>query len=564
MSSRREPAVTAEPRDSADAQFESLTTEYLAMQYAAHPIMATAMGVHDYDDSVDNFNRFALRDDRDAIRAYLHAIDKLSLADLNADNRLDYRLARSSAQMALSALERQRWPERQPGLYADTLFHGLFLLVARNFASAETRALGLLGRLRAVPGALAEAQQNLKNPPRLFTEVAIESVEAGDTFFTELLPAFVAALPHSGLQKALHEATTAARAAFADYARFLRETLLPNATDDFALGKELFDYHLRIGHLMDKDRENSDALLEIGQEALEETKRELAALAEKIAPGREWAEIVAELKRDHPPAEELVRAYAEEMARAREFVRDCRLVTLPENETLRVMETPGFARSLLPYAAYLPPAPFEARQEGLFWVTPVPADAAPAQQETLLQGHSRYTIPIIALHEAFPGHHLQMARASQTPSRFRRHFANSNLFIEGWALYCEEMMWEQGFYTDPRVRLMQLNARLWRACRVLLDVRLHTRRMPPAEAVRFLMEEARLEEAHARAEVRRYALTPTQPMTYILGRRAILSLRSEARRRRGARFDLRQFHDQLLSYGSVPPSLLRDVLFFTP
>src|SRR5262249_32837052 len=181
MSSRMEPVVEASPIESADAQFESLTTEYLATQYAAHPIMATAMGVHDYDDSVDNFNRFALRDDRDAIRAYLHAIDKLSLADLNADNRLDYRLARSSAQMALSALEQQRWPERQPGLYADTLFHGLFLLVSRNFAAAETRAFCLLGRLRAIPEALAEAQQNLKNPPRLYTEVAIESVEAGDT-----------------------------------------------------------------------------------------------------------------------------------------------------------------------------------------------------------------------------------------------------------------------------------------------------------------------------------------------------------------------------------------------
>jgi uncharacterized protein (DUF885 family) len=555
--------ATTATQSAADVQFEALTTEFLAAEYAAHPVMATTMGVHDYDDSLDDFNRFALRQDRDRVRAYLHALDKLSLAELNADNRLDARLARSSAQMALSALEQQRWPERHPGSYVDTLFYGLFLLISRDFAPAKERARGLLGRLHAVPAALAEAQQNLKNPPRVFTEIAIESVEAGDSLFTVSLPAFFATLSETGLQNALRKATEAARTAFADYAQFLRTTILPRSEEDFALGKELFDYYLRVGHLMDKEKENSDALLEIGQETLEETQQKLAALAEEISPGRDWAQIVAELKRNHPSIEELLPAYAAEITRAREFAQSRDLVSMPENERLCVVETPGYARGVLPYAAYLPPAPFEARQEGQFWVTPVPADATPAQQETLLQGHSHYNIPIIALHEAYPGHHLQIALASRTPSRFRRHFAHSNLFIEGWALYCEDMMWEQGFYTDPRVRLMQLKAILWRACRVLLDVQLHTRQITLAEAARFLQEQARIEEAHAWAEVRRYALTPTQPMTYVMGKRALISLRDDVRRRRGVRFDLRQFHDQLLSYGSIPPSLLREAMLNT-
>jgi uncharacterized protein (DUF885 family) len=547
----------------ADAQFEELTTAFLAAQYAAHPVMATAMGVHDYDDSLDDFNRFALRDDRDRVRAYLHAIDKLSLAELNRENRLDCRLARSNAQMTLSALEQQRSMERQPFVYVDTIFTGLFLLLSRRFASAPVRAESLLGRLHAVPAALTEARQNLQKAPRLFTEIAIESLQSGDSLFVEALPPFLASLESPGQQGALEAAAWEARAALADFARFLRETLLPRAEGQFALGRELFDYQLRVGHLMSKE-EDGDALAAIGQETLDATKREMAALAEEIAPGQGWEAIVTELKKRHPTAEALVGAYRAEMERAREFVRYHNLVTFPENETLTVTETPGFVRALLPYAAYLPPAPFEARQEGLFWVTPLPPDAAPEQRETRLQGHSLYNIPVIALHEAYPGHHLQMSLASQTPSRFRRHFANSSLFEEGWALYCEDMMWEQGFYTDPRVRLMQLKATLWRACRVLLDVRLHAGRMTLEEAVTFLQQEAKLEAPHARAEVRRYAITPTQPMTYVMGKRALVALRAEMQRRQGARFDLRRFHDHLLSFGSMPPPLIREAMLAVP
>lgn len=246
------------------------------------------------------------------------------------------------------------------------------------------------------------------------------------------------------------------------------------------------------------------------------------------------------------------------MERARDFVVAQELVDLPHHESLNVIETPPFQRNMLPYAAYMPPAPFEARQDGLFWVTPIDTAQSPDRREAQLQGHSRYNIVIIALHEAYPGHHLQMSRANQIESRFRRHFANSNLFLEGWALYCEEMMYEAGFYHDPRVRLMQLKDQLWRAARVVIDVQLHTAGITPEEAVRFLVEEAKLEEPNAQAEVRRYTLTPTQPMSYILGKRAILALRDQVRRRQGDRFNLRRFHNDLLSHGSLPPRLVRE------
>lgn len=538
-----------------NARFAEITTDYLADLYQRQPVMATGMGVHEYDDRLPNLSGYAIADELRRARAYLHDLDKLSLVDMVPDNRVDYRLARAETQMTITNLEQVRPYERNPGAYLDTALYGVFLLMVRDFADAETRAHAMVGRLRAVPELLRQARENLQNPPRIFTEIAIQSAEGGESFFAQNVPAFADPLRNEDLRADVTHAAQQAAAALHEFTKFLKNDLLPRSEGDFALGKELFDYTLRMSHFMD---ETSDDLLAIGREALEDTKAALARTAAEIDPSRHWTEIVAELKRDHPAANELVRSYASEMERARDFVVAQELVDLPHHESLNVIETPPFQRNMLPYAAYMPPAPFEARQDGLFWVTPIDTAQSPDRREAQLQGHSRYNIVIIALHEAYPGHHLQMSRANQIESRFRRHFANSNLFLEGWALYCEEMMYEAGFYHDPRVRLMQLKDQLWRAARVVIDVQLHTAGMTPEEAVRFLVEEAKLEEPNAQAEVRRYTLTPTQPMSYILGKRAILALRDQVRRRQGDRFNLRRFHNDLLSHGSLPPRLVRE------
>lgn len=541
----------------ANAPFERATNAYLAELYEAQPVMATGMGVHEYDDRFPNLSKFAIADELRRARAYLHEIDKLSLADLSAENRLDYRLARADTQRTISDHEHLRPWERQPNLYANTVLFGLYLLLARAFADVETRAASLRGRLLAAPELLRQARENLQRPPRLFTETAIEAAQGGESLFQQAIPEFAAQVQSQALRKELLAANDDALEAMRGFGEFLKRELLARSDGDFAIGKELFDYHLRIEHFLD---ETGDDLLEIGRETLEATKGEMARLCREIDPAKTWQEVVAELKKDHPAADALVDYYAREMQRAREFVTAQNLVDIPANESLTVVETPAFERAVLPYAAYMPPAPFEARQDGLFWVTPIDKTRSPEQQEAQLQGHSRYGIVVIALHEAYPGHHLQFSRANRVPSRFRRHFANSNLFVEGWALYCEEMMYEQGFYTDPRVRLMQLKDQLWRACRVLIDVQLHARQMTPEQAVQFLLDEAKLEEPNAWAEVRRYVMSPTQPMSYLLGKRLLLQLRSRFEQRQGARFDLRRFHNELLSYGSAPPRLIREAM----
>ena len=541
----------------ADTEFENLTMEFLAFQYAAHPVMATRKGVHDYDDSLDAFQRFAIRDDRDQVRAYLHAIDKISLADLCLQNRVDYRLARSSAQMTLSAMEHQRWPETRPDYYLDTVLAGLTSLVSREYDAVDIRAIGLLGRLLAVPAALTEAKNNLQKPPRLFLEAAAERAETSDALFSETLPAFYLIVKDRPLRNALKNAETPARAAFAEYARFLRE--MPSApNDDFTLGKERYDYSLRIGHFMP---ETSDDVLEICRDEIVRSQRELAEVAERVEPGAHWAEQVSRLRKSHPKMRDLHAAYQEETQRARAFLEFHRLMTLPEQEELRVLPTPAWAKAQIPHSGYLPAAPFEERQEGTLWVTPITPGMGPELRELALREHSRYLIPVVALHEGYPGRHQQISRANQTASRFRRHFAESELFIEGWAVYCEEMMWEHGFFSDPRIRLMQVLGRLRRACLARLDVEIHTQGKALDEAAPFLQETLQMAPDAAAQEIRRCALNPVAAMAPVMGRRALFSLRGEVMRRQGARFMARRFHDQILAEGSLPPVLLREILF---
>jgi uncharacterized protein (DUF885 family) len=317
------------------------------------------------------------------------------------------------------------------------------------------------------------------------------------------------------------------------------------------LGSKLFDFLLKTHHQLPY---NADDLLNIGQKLIKQTQEEMQKLSTSIDPTKSWFEIIAQMKKSHPPKDKLLEFYTKEMNRARDFVKNKDLVTIPVGENLSVMETPPFQRNVVPYGAYLSPAPFEEKQEGFFWVTPINESLPSEQQEEQLEGHNTFGAVLTALHEAYPGHHLQLVHSNRVNSKVRRQFGTS-LFAEGWALYCEEMMYEQGFYTDPKTRLHQLKDQLWRACRVVIDVSLHTGKMSFDQAVDMLVNVAKLEKTNAIAEVKRYTQTPTQPMTYCLGKMEILQLREDIKKRE--QFNLKEFHNQLLSFGTIPVRMVR-------
>jgi uncharacterized protein (DUF885 family) len=225
------------------------------------------------------------------------------------------------------------------------------------------------------------------------------------------------------------------------------------------------------------------------------------------------------------------------------------------------VDTPLFERATTPYAMYQSPAPFDSDTTGQFYVTPIDLRRSKDEQARQLSGHCSPMLPLIALHETYPGHHLQLCHANRAATRLRR-ITHSDVFCEGWALYCEELMWEQGYFvTDPLTRLFQLRNARWRACRVVIDAGLHAGRMTPEQAVQLLVEEALLDRVSAHLEVRRYAMTPAQPMSYLIGELALQELRDETRRRLAPRFDLYTFHTALLASGTIPPALVREELW---
>ncbi len=527
-----------------------LINEMLDRANELSPPGATFKGIHDYDEEWDDPGPEGIAAYEAFVDQYLARVEAAS-QDAEGEDAVDLALARARLadyDVSLRLIDDMR---RNPIGVPATVVQTIFIMLVRDYAPAEERFGAMLARLEKVPRYCAEGRRSFENPTAKFVAVAEEIAAQAGPFLARVVPA-AAAKAGSKYAAKLKGAGERAAAAIADFMAYVKK--LP-AREDFAAGREAFDRLLKEYHLLDYD---ADSLLAFGRESVVQAKAEMAALADKIRPGSTPAQLIAEFKQDHPAAAEVLDFYREWMSRSRQFVVDRNICGLPEGEELEVIPTPEFERAVIPYAAYMPPAAYEPRQKGFFYVTPVDADAAPEEREQKLAGHNRVKVPIVALHEGYPGHHLQLCWANRVASRIRREF-HSNPLIEGWALYCEEMMREQGFYEEERMVLGQKKDTLWRAARVVLDASLHTGGMTFEQAVAFLVDEAALERVNAEAEVKRYIYTPTQPMSYLVGKREIMALRDEYFEH-NPEASLRDFHDRLLAVGSLPVKLVRDAV----
>ena len=529
---------------------DQLADQCIETMVEDHPVFATFLGLHSRDQELGSFSAEAFEEKADHARALLAELDRVPLADAPTDTVIDAAVLRISLRRTVRAHEELRPHERSPSEYLGAALSGCHLLVLRNFAPLEERARSLLERIRETPEVLACCRRNLKDPPGVFLRIGADRARGGAAFLRSVVPDIAERVPL--LAPDLRRAAVEAADAFDDIAAWLSE-LESEATSPFAVGREYYEWLLKEVHLLDFD---SDELLALGRRTINEVKAAMAAVASEIDPDKEWREIIEALKGDHPPAEGLRERYAFEMERARRFVVERDLVTIPDGEKLDVIDTPVFARAILPYAAYMPAGPFDVRQQGFFWVTPIDPSRSEEDRERQLRGHGVRLIPVIALHEGYPGHHLQLVRANANPGRARK-LSWSTVFIEGWALYCEEMMKDVGFLEDPASRLFQLKEILWRASRVVVDVGLQRGEMTIDEAINFMVDEAALERVNATAEVNRYTANPTQPSSYLVGKLEIMEIRRRYEERLGANFDLKTFHDTLLDVGSVPPRLAR-------
>ncbi len=553
---------TASAARADDAPIARAVQDYIAMLVSISPETATALGDHSRDSELDPTTL-------DADAAGL-AKEQAMLDDLRARlpaprasraARTDLALVESALSVDLRLRHDLAPLRRDPDAYVEPM-QAIYLQAVRDYAPAADRARASLERIEKIPAALAPARANLQGPPKVWVEVAIEEARNAPAFFDGERPFLTAALPDQ--KPRIEAALSAAKKAYADFVRMLEHDVLPHATANFAAGRGLFEFLLKEGYFLS---ESPDTLYDLGKKVFDATNAEMDAVAKRIDPkAKGWPEVTRVVKGHHPTADDLIPSYQREVARARAFLKDKDVVPFPPGDDCQVVETPPFARATIS-AAYFAAPPLDPVTRGFFYVTPVDRTLPRAAQEAMLRENDHGDEVDTVVHEAYPGHHLQLSIARGYPSMIRKLsdakralVPGSNLFAEGWGLYAEALMGELGYYTDEE-RLLQLEWVLVRAARVMIDVGLHTRGMGFDEAVALLTDQVHLERPLAVSEVKRYTRTPTQPLSYLVGRERIFAIRERYRASQGAAFSLKAFHTELLSHGDIAQGLVEREMF---
>jgi uncharacterized protein DUF885 len=519
--------------------FNSLQEQYYSAWFRFHPEMAVHVGINGYEEFLTPFNDEEIGALISLNQKIIFSLDEINVAQLNVNQRLDYSILYNSASIELHELIERDWRFLMPQKYLP--LEAIHQLINRP---VENRHRAIKHRMQMVPEYLRSAKKFLlqqpENIPQNWVTDAISGASSGAEYFRSLVrnPVIIRKFKNpSRLQPIFDEAAHAME----DYEKFLRKDILPRAQGSFSCGEHHFNSMLNNWHCLEID---SQQLYAFGKSLFDETLNELKAVCKKLPGSDEIQEQLANIRHQHPSVkdESLLNAYRSRMNAAYHFVVEKALVTVPDTQALKVIETPTFLRHEIPFAAYEEPTYSDAQQQGYYYVTPV-------RSEGHLLEHNWTSIDLTCVHEAFPGHHLQFVTANINPQNSLPRLLNSSATLyEGWALYCEDMMQEQGFLDKPEHHFMMLRDRLWRALRVMLDVELHTKDQTIKQAAQRMCDELGFSIDQAEADLSWYSQSPTVPMSYATGWALIKALREEESKKEG--FSLKNFHDRLLSVGS--------------
>ena len=533
------------------APFVDLSNEFLEAEFEESPVRASALGLTEYDDRLDDLSEAAFDRRRAADEAWLERFRAVDPAGLSFDEQIDRDLVISILRGRQIVEDFEVW-RRQPDTYLNPGMSGIFALFLHRLRPLAELVDAAVSRMALIPENLEAGKRNLRPEmvPGIFLERATNQARAGARYVREILPSQV---DDPDLAGRLAEAGESAATAYEDYVAFL-ESMKPNASGEWALGEGRYSALLREKELLGF---GAAELRERGKAAYEELAAELTRCARELRGTDDWKAVLDELNEDHPRTPEAMRVgYEEWTERARQYLKEHRLVSFPEGEECAVVPSPHFQRPVLAVASYMQPPPFSDRMKGHFFV-PFPPDGASEEEiQKRLASNSYPGIPTTAVHEAYPGHHWHLVMSKANPSRLRQAY-RTPYFSEGWALYAERMMREQGFFTDLRHEMNQYEATIFRAARIVVDTSLHMGEMSWDEAVEFMTTRTGLTEPTAKAEVTRYCAWPTQASSYLTGCLEIVRIREAFFDRRGASDTdaLRAFHDGITSSGGLPIAL---------
>ncbi len=554
------PPILPPPEAQRATPFSSLVDGYLDRFAQYHPSIAAGNGIHSHDGQLEDFSAASIAAEVTWLRATRRRLDAIDLARLTPDERVDHRILQGIVDGWLLDLATVRTWTRNPMIYATAVSDGVHDLMTMESSPARERMTQVVTKLRGVPSLLAAARANVRTPPRVFVERAAIMFRGAADLLTRDLPLAFADVNDPALQAGLLAAAGAARHAIEQYASEL-EASAPLATGNYAIGAANVEARYRAEELIDVP---APALLAIGERELKTMQAAFAGAAARVDPKRPVLDVWRDVLNDHPKRGEVVPAAQKIVDELLTFIRERRLVDLPAGERVVVAAAPAYDLGL---ASMHSSPPLEPRPvKSFYYITDAQADWTVERQNAWLQKFNYATLADITAHEVAPGHYVHSLFMRRTPGKIRRIWIGLNPFPQpssgqdGWAHYAEQLISDEGFKRDdPRYRLAQTSEALTRICRLIAGVRLHSGEWSIEQAAQLFEREAHLPSPAARQEAVRGTYDPTYG-GYFLGKIAAFKLRRDVQATRGAAFNLREFHERVMSNGIAPWPAQRQLL----
>ena len=549
-------------------QFERVSNEYFDQVYFHYaPTQGTLVGYHQYDTQLEDYSRKNIDAEIAALKVFEKKVAAIQgdSAALDLTTRGDREIVLSNIRSELLTLETIRPWEKNADNYSGACANGAFTLMERKFASPDERLRSLIAREKQMPRLLANARVNLKNPPRIYTEIAIEQLPGIISFFEKDVPLAFVDAKDAALKAEFAQTNVAVIAAMNGYLDWMKTDLLSKSNGDYRIGAETFSKKLEYDEMVDLPL---DKLLSIAWADLHKNQAHFKEIAKELEPDKDAPAVLEELGQNHPAPDHLLDAFRATFDGLVSFIHTHHIVTIPSDVRPILEETPPFMRATT-FASMDTPGPFEAHAtEAYFNVTLPDPKMTPAEVEGYMHSFNVGTVISTAVHEAYPGHYIQFLWVPNAPSRVRK-LLGANTNVEGWAHYCEQMMLDEGYgqpgagAKDEReakfLRLGQLQDALLRNARFIVGIQMHSGKMSFDEAVAFFQKEGYQSKETAMVETKRGTSDPTY-LYYTLGKLQIMKLREDLKLKQGSTFSLEKFHNELLRQGFPPIKIVRQAM----
>ncbi len=553
----------------ADPKLESYFKGYLDENLPLRPLEATRLGDHRFDAQLEELTPEARAKWLELTRRTLTELpQKIDYSKLSRASQIDFETFQHSLKFEEWLTENTHPYEEDPRIYNGYINDSIYLLLAQSSLPKETNVANCIARMALIPRVIAAAKQNLKNPPRVHTETAIRQNRGAIAFYEKDIFEFAGKTRQLG---ALKEAAAPVAAALKDYQKFLENDLLPRATGEWRLGKEKFAQKLDL----ELDAAvNADQVMADAEKEFDRVEREMYVISRQLwsryfAPqppppddqdGRRTTirKVVGAIGKEHSRPEDLTKEMKRRVASLKKFITANNILKLPEPDHCQVVEMPEFKRGNS--TAYMDaPPPLDPNGTGQLAVSPPPKDWTPQRINSYLEEYNNHMLDILAIHEGYPGHAVQLEYMNRSP--LIRKVLQSGVYIEGWAVYTEQMMLDQGYGNgDLALRLSQLKFYLRAVANTILDHKMHCSNMSDEEALDFLMNGCFQSEGEAKLKIIRSKQSSCQLSTYFVGRMAHYRVRQEIERELGDKFSLAKYHQAVLEPGAVSVKYLLELV----